>query len=34
VLFMEGGGEPAGITRIKSELQTVAASSDGSCRCW
>ena len=27
VLFMEGGGEPAEITRIKSELETVAASS-------
>ena len=30
VLFMEGGGEPAEITRIKSELQTVAASSEQS----
>ena len=28
VLFMEGGGEPAEITRIKSELQTMAASSE------
>ena len=28
VLFMEGGGEPAEITRIKSELQTIAASSE------
>jgi hypothetical protein len=26
VLFMEGGGEPAEITRIKSELQTMAYS--------
>jgi hypothetical protein len=34
VLFMEGDGEPAGITRIKSELRAFAASSDGSCRCW
>jgi hypothetical protein len=30
VLFMEGGGEPAEITRIKSELQTMAASSEQS----
>ena len=30
VLFMEGGGEPAEITRIKSELQTLAASSEQS----
>ena len=30
VLFMEGGGEPAEITRLKSELQTVAASSEQS----
>jgi hypothetical protein len=30
VLFMEGGGEPAEITRIKSELQTIAASSEQS----
>jgi hypothetical protein len=30
VLFMGGGGEPAEITRIKSELQTVAASSEQS----
>jgi hypothetical protein len=30
VLFMEGGGEPAEITRIKFELQTVAASSEQS----
>jgi hypothetical protein len=28
VLFMEGGGEPAEITRIKSELETIAASSE------
>ena len=28
VLFMEGEGEPAEITRIKSELQTIAASSE------
>ena len=28
VLFMEGQGEPAEITRIKSELQTIAASSE------
>jgi hypothetical protein len=28
VLFMEGGGEPAEITRLKSELETVAASSE------
>jgi hypothetical protein len=28
VLFMEGGGEPAEITRIKSELETVAATSE------
>ena len=26
VLFMDGGGEPVEITRIKSELQTIAAS--------
>jgi hypothetical protein len=30
VLFMEGGGEPAEITRIKSELQTIAAASEQS----
>ena len=30
VLFMEGGGEPAEITRIKSELQTMAATSEQS----
>jgi hypothetical protein len=30
VLFMEGGGEPAEITRIKSGLQTIAASSEQS----
>jgi len=30
VLFMEGTGEPAEITRIKSELQTIAASSEQS----
>jgi hypothetical protein len=30
VLFMEGGGEPAEMTRIKSELQTIAASSEQS----
>ena len=30
VLFMEGGGEQAEITRIKSELQTMAASSEQS----
>jgi hypothetical protein len=30
VLFMEGEGEPAEITRIKSELQTIAASSEQS----
>jgi hypothetical protein len=30
VLFMEGGGEPAEITRIKSELETIAASSEQS----
>jgi hypothetical protein len=30
VLFMEGAGEPTEITRIKSELQTVAASSEQS----
>ena len=30
VLFMEGDGEPAEITRIKSELQTMAASSEQS----
>jgi len=30
VLFMEGQGEPAEITRIKSELQTIAASSEQS----
>jgi hypothetical protein len=30
VLFMEGAGEPAEITRIKSELQTIAASSEQS----
>jgi hypothetical protein len=28
VLFMEGGGEPAELTRIKSELQTIAAGSE------
>jgi hypothetical protein len=28
VLFMEGGGEPAEITRIKAELQATAASSE------
>ena len=28
VLFMEGKGEPAEITRIKSELRTIAASSE------
>jgi hypothetical protein len=28
VLFMEGGGEPAEITRIKSELETIAAGSE------
>ena len=28
VLFMEGEGEPAEITRIKSELETIAASSE------
>jgi hypothetical protein len=28
VLFMEGGGEPAEITRIKSELRTMAAASE------
>jgi hypothetical protein len=28
VLFMEGAGEPAEITRIKSDLQTIAASSE------
>jgi hypothetical protein len=30
VLFMEGEGEPAEVTRIKSELQTIAASSEQS----
>jgi hypothetical protein len=30
VLFMEGGGEPAEITRIKSELHAIAASSEQS----
>jgi hypothetical protein len=30
VLFMEGAGEPAEITRIKSDLQTIAASSEQS----
>jgi hypothetical protein len=30
VLFMEGAGEPAEITRIKSELETIAASSEQS----
>ncbi|HEX9063531.1 MAG TPA: hypothetical protein VF843_00390 [Streptosporangiaceae bacterium] len=30
VLFMEGAGEPAEITRIKSDLQTMAASSEQS----
>jgi Polyketide cyclase / dehydrase and lipid transport len=30
VLFMEGGGEPAEITRIKSELQAIAASGEQS----
>jgi hypothetical protein len=30
VLFMEGAGEPAEITRIKSELQTIAAGSEQS----
>ena len=30
VLFMEGQGEPAEITRIKSELETIAASSEQS----
>jgi hypothetical protein len=30
VLFMEGGGEPAEITRIKSELETIAAGSEQS----
>jgi hypothetical protein len=30
VLFMEGGGEPAEITRIKSELKTIATSSEQS----
>jgi len=30
VLFMEGEGEPAEITRIKSELETIAASSEQS----
>jgi hypothetical protein len=30
VLFMEGAGEPAEITRIKSELQAIAASSEQS----
>ncbi|HUK72701.1 MAG TPA: hypothetical protein VLW50_28745 [Streptosporangiaceae bacterium] len=33
VLFMEGGGEPAEITRIKAELQAIAASSEQS-GCW
>jgi hypothetical protein len=34
VLFMEGEGEPAEITRIRSELETIAASIEqsGSCR--
>lgn len=30
VLFLEGGGEPAEITRIKSELQAIAAGSEQS----
>jgi hypothetical protein len=30
VLFMEGEGEPAEISRIKSELETIAASSEQS----
>ena len=30
VLFMEGGGEPAEITRIKSELQAIAAGGEQS----
>jgi hypothetical protein len=30
VLFMEGAGEPAELTRIKSDLQTIAASSEQS----
>jgi hypothetical protein len=30
VLFMEGGGEPVEITRIKSELQTIAVASEQS----
>lgn len=30
VLFMEGAGEPAEMTRIKSELQTIAAGSEQS----
>jgi hypothetical protein len=30
VLFMEGGGEPAEITRIKSELEAIAAGSEQS----
>jgi hypothetical protein len=30
VLFMEGGGEPAEITRIKSELESIAAGSEQS----
>jgi hypothetical protein len=30
VLFMEGGGEPTEIARIKSELQTIAAGSEQS----
>jgi hypothetical protein len=30
VLFMEGWGEPAELTRIKSELETIAANSDQS----
>ena len=30
VLFMEGGGVPAEITRIKSELETIAASGEQS----
>jgi len=33
VLFMEGGGEPAEMRRIKSELETIAACSDQT-GCW
>jgi hypothetical protein len=33
VLFMEGAGEPAEITRIKAHLQAIAASSEQS-GCW